>query len=638
MSWHVLKGLLEAGSTREGISGTRALVIGAIVAVVVALPIPGLAEEPTFDHVVIDADNPSDPHSKTVGDVDGDGLVDAIVASSSNGGMYWYEYPDWTKHAIRANGSWTTDMQVIDIDGDGDLDVVASEDGGVLNWYENPRPGGDPRSDVWTEHLIGTAGSSHHDLEVADVDGDGDADVVTRQRGNTFFWRQDGPATWTQITINTRNGEGTSLGDLDGDGDFDVAHNGFWMEQVSSTNWVEHEIDPNWPADVGVLIADLDGDGNNDVVLAASESTNERFSWYEAADPVNGPWTEHVIDPTTSFFHTFKAADMDLDGDLDLVTAEMHQSTDPDEVSVYLNDGDAVSWTQLVVATSGSHNLRLADFGSDGDVDIFGANWNDSAPNTADIEMWENQLNPALSLDQWQRHIVETSMPWRAVFVAGEDLNSDGLPDIVTGGWWYPNPGSLNGTWVRTLIGAPMNNMAAVGDFDSDGDLDVLGTDGKASGGNFSWAQNDGNGDFTIFDIAPGSGGGDFLQGVSVDQVIAGGGEEIVLSWHDGVPGTTMLTVPNDPTDPNWPLEVISPTTNGEQVATGDIDGDGLIDVHLGTTWLRQLSDGSFETRPGVTLSGGVPDRVSMADLDGDGDLDVVIGAEGAPLLIWGEN
>jgi len=104
------------------------------------------------------------------------------------------------------------------------------------------------------------------------------------------------------------------------------------------------------------------------------------------------------------------------------------------------------------------------------------------------------------------------------------------------------------------------------------------------------------------------------------------------------VPGTTMFTIPNDPTDANWPLEVISPTANGEQVATGDIDGDGLIDVHLGTTWLRQLSDGSFETRPGVTLSGGVPDRVSMADLDGDGDLDVVIGAEGAPLLIWGEN
>jgi hypothetical protein len=427
------------------------------------------------------------------------------------------------------------------------------------------------------------------------------------------------------------------LGDLDGDGDLDVAHNGFWMEQASPIDWVEHEIDPNWPADVGVLIIDIDGNGNNDVVLAASESSNERFSWYEAADPVNGPWTEHVIDPTTSVLHTFKAADMDLDGDLDLVTAEMHQSADPDEVSVYLNDGDALSWTQLVVATSGSHNLRVADFGSDGDIDIFGANWNDSAPNTADIEMWESQLQSGLPLDQWQRHIVETSMPWRAVFVAGEDINTDGLPDLVTGGWWYPNPGALGGNWVRTPIGAPLNNMAAVYDFDSDGDMDVLGTNGQHSGDDFSWARNDGTGVFTNFDIAP-SGGGDFLQGVSVDQVIAGGGTEIVLSWHNGGPGTSMFTVPGDPTDPNWPLPVISPTRNGEQIATGDIDGDGLIDVHLGTNWLRQLGDGSFETRPGVTMSGGVPDRVSMADIDDDGDLDVVIGAEGARLLIWGEN
>ena len=90
----------------------------------------GFAELP-FDHVVIDPSNPDDPHCKTLGDIDGDGMLDAIVASSSGAGMFWYEYPTWTKRTIRASGSWTTDMQAADIDGDGDLDVVIP-DGSAL--------------------------------------------------------------------------------------------------------------------------------------------------------------------------------------------------------------------------------------------------------------------------------------------------------------------------------------------------------------------------------------------------------------------------------------------------------------------------------------------------------------------------
>jgi len=595
------------------------------------------AQPPTFQHVVIDATNPSDPHCKALGDIDGDGFLDALAASSSGGGLFWYEYPNWTEHPIRASGSWTTDMQVADIDNDSDLDVVIPNSSG-LQWYENPLPGGDPRTSAWTAHLIGSAGANNHDVEVGDVDGDGALDVVTRKKsdGLTYLWRQESPTSWTRITISTTDGEGTALADLDDDDDLDVVHNGFWVEQVDLTTWVEHTIDSNWSDDVGALAVDINDDGDLDVVLAPSESSG-RFSWYETADPVNGPWTEHSIDPGVSYFHTFKAADMDRDGDLDLVTAEMHQSSNPDEVSVYLNEGDGLTWSQLVVATSGSHNLRIGDIGNDLDIDIYGANWTDSAPNSAVIEMWENQSGP-LSLEGWQRHILETSLPWQAVFVDGGDLNGDGLPDLVTGGWWYPNPGDLDGVWTRTPLGAPLHNMAAVHDFDGDGALDVLGTDGQVSGEQFSWAQNDGSGQFTIRSITNTPTGGDFLQGVSVDQVIAGGETEVVLSWHNGASGTSMFTVPADSTAASWPLASISATTNQEQVPTGDLDGDGDTDIHLGSDWLRQESDGSFTTQNGVTVSGGVPDRVVLADIDGDTDLDVVIGVEFGQRLIWGES
>ncbi len=100
---------------------------------------PAGAQGLAFEHEVIDPANPSDPHCKTLGDINGDGFPDALAASSSGDGMYWYEYPDWTKHAIRGSGSWTTDMQTADIDGDGDPDVIIPNSSG-LQWYENPRP------------------------------------------------------------------------------------------------------------------------------------------------------------------------------------------------------------------------------------------------------------------------------------------------------------------------------------------------------------------------------------------------------------------------------------------------------------------------------------------------------------------
>ena len=100
-----------------------------------------VAAELTFQHVVVDATNPANPHCKTLGDIDGDGQLDAVAASSSGGGMFWYEHPGWTQHTIRASGSWTTDMQAGDIDGDGDLDLAAANRCPVIanRVYENGR-------------------------------------------------------------------------------------------------------------------------------------------------------------------------------------------------------------------------------------------------------------------------------------------------------------------------------------------------------------------------------------------------------------------------------------------------------------------------------------------------------------------
>ncbi len=623
----------------------RRAVLAAIVLLAAASShAPVAAQEIPFRHTVIDADGPSDPHCKTVGDINGDGYLDALVASSSGGGMYWYAYPDWRKHAIRASGSWTTDMQVGDIDGDGDLDVVIPNGSG-LHWYENPLSGGgDPAVDAWREHRIGSEGQDNHDVELGDLNGDGRLDVLTRRKrgGGTFVWLQESPLDWTQVTASSRNGEGSALGDLDGDGDLDIAADGSWLEnQAGGTTWLEHRFDPGAPGDVGVHIADLDGDGRNEIVLAPSESSSGVLAWYRSDTPRSGAWTKRIVDGSVSFLHTFKTADMDGDGDLDLVTAEMHQSSDPDEVGIYFNDlagGREENWAQQVVATSGSHNLRVGDFGNDGDVDIFGANWSDDAPNGAVIDLWENQSGPPepLPLDDWTRHLIDGALPWRAVFVGASDLDGDRRTDIVAGGWWYRNPGDAAGSWTRRAVGAPLNNMALLRDLDGDGDDDVLGTDGRPDGAAFSWARNDGSGGFEILsNIEPAD--GDFLQGIAGASFAAGEPERIALSWHAGGRGVQMLTVPTDPATETWAWARISSDSQDEALSAGDLDGDGDLDLFQGTQWLR--NDGASWSAHAASTVFADPDRSRLADLDGDGDLDAVVGPEGDSVdLVWLRN
>ena len=103
----------------------------------------GATAQIPFRHIVIDRDCPMQPHCKTVGDINGDGFVDVLAASAFGQGLFWYVYPNWTKHRIDS-GDFTTDMQVGDVDKDGDWDVIIPKTDIGLVWYENPRPKGDP--------------------------------------------------------------------------------------------------------------------------------------------------------------------------------------------------------------------------------------------------------------------------------------------------------------------------------------------------------------------------------------------------------------------------------------------------------------------------------------------------------------
>ena len=151
------------------------------------------------------------------------------------------------------------------------MDVLAGA-WASITWWEND---GTPADDDWTEHTIDNGFSSAYSVYAADVDGDGDMDVLGASKAldDISWWENDGtPATgtWTEHPIDAEFDGAWSVNaaDVDGDGDMDVLGAAYyhdditWWENDGSQSWTEHTIDPDFNGAFSVYAVDVDGDGD----------------------------------------------------------------------------------------------------------------------------------------------------------------------------------------------------------------------------------------------------------------------------------------------------------------------------------------------------------------------------------------
>ncbi|MFZ5917183.1 MAG: invasin domain 3-containing protein [Chloroflexota bacterium] len=466
-------------------------------------------------------------------------------------GSVWAAIPfDGTGHIVGTQAARFWTIASADLDGDGDLDLITGSDshaGYELIAWQND---GTPFQDGWSQQNIGDL-STVYGIAVGDLDNDGDLDIVSGQDSapRLLAWQNDGTpfdGGWTSQSLGSppTRVESVALGDLDNDDDLDVVTGTGLDEWVASTNY-------------------------------------RVIAWQNDGTPFSDTWNANTVYTVTYSVHSVALGDLDNDGWLDIVAGVNHApalgtANDPAppetwhpnyELRAYQNDGTPfdTAWPQTNVgrdpewATFASNHyhgywgatifaVTIVDLDDDGFLDIASAEHIEA---DYQIKVWQNDGTPFDGLPAeehwtWRPTAVWIQAPWMnsSVYdITSGDFNHDGYIDLAT----------ASGEYYETVIwendGHPFGTVIS----DTTWIRNNLGQ--STSEGALSITAGDLDGD-TYLDLAHGS--GDFWST---------GGDHNVLAWRNRSGGTHVV------------IEDL-PTSSGTQVITATLGTGASLTVY----------------------------------------------------------
>ncbi|PKL39156.1 MAG: hypothetical protein CVV44_09835 [Spirochaetae bacterium HGW-Spirochaetae-1] len=545
-------------------------------------------------------------------DIDGDSYMD-IVATSYEFTMgtpvgtdeiAWWKNDGsgtFTKNIITDTFEYPQYLSVADMDFDGDLDVICQGkfDGGQIYWWEN---GGDGTS--WTEHAIT---SSYHNMlyfDVYDMDGDSDMDLVSFSDSTAY-----GSADYVNFCNNQINlGYGWSMSSI---------ISLFASGGIGSAHFL--------------YLADFNNDTYQDILVGGYYGVR----WYMNSGN-NTSYTEYEIgDISTTDNMSHKAvADIDNDGDSDVFSIVSNTGT---EILWYDNAMGTSGWEQdweaftITTDSKGIDRLRAFDVNDDGKTDLIGG-----SQNFGDICWWEN--NGVYGDSSWLKHQVASTFTG-ICGVDAADFNGDGVVDIlgtrISGeiAWWDISHTDWFSRTIDSSNGSPAAPYPV--DIDGDGDLDLIG--GYANLGEVVLYENHGDASF----IDPVTIDSSFTSpysfyAVDLDRdndvdIIVSGSADIAWYENDGDNNFTRHDVAND-------------LSYAYSVCAADLNGDDEIDLictsHYNNAIFWWDNDGNETFATKHILDGNInwPKSIAVGDIDGNSTVDVVVAGSGTSGLAWYNN
>lgn len=618
------------------------------------------------------------PKSITSGDFDNDGSLDLSVANAESNNMSILLGEGNGNFGTASNytaGSMPVSLCAADLSEDGYLDLAMANAGSD---NISIRLGNGDGTFGPISHYA--AGPGPRAIIACDVDGDGHSDLCAADgASNTVaVLLGNGEGTFTPANFYTANNAPYSLAasDFDGDRDMDLATPNFASNAVSvlinesallvaTTEPEQNALDVTKSTDVSATFnIEVDATTVNDttfVVYGAQSGTHQGAINYSSItstatfDPIydfiDGEvihacltqeiqaligvhlggyvwnFTTEVTTPSDGSFGSplsfpvgnqprgVFGGDFDMDGDIDIAA-----TSNPNSIAILLNDGNGMfSAPSYTAVQNDPIALFGADLDGDGDIDLVSAH---NEPGTSHLVVVKNDGSGVFT-------VFATYAP--AILgqhVTGGDFDADGDVDVVmTDGWGSSsnvrimlNNGNGNlsgpytysaGTWARGVV---------VIDVDNDGDLDLAVT--NSGNDNISVLLNDGNGNFS--DLA------NFSVGDSPTSVFANdfSGDGFIDIATANYGGSNVTVILNDG-DGTFSGPVAYQTgSQTRYVSGGDFDGDG--DIDLATTIngadsvgvLLNNGDGSFADVSTYQV-GTNPWGIQPADYDGDGDLEL---------------
>jgi len=350
-----------------------------------------------FEHQVIDA-NPLGRQNDVclIGDINGDGRNDIVIGSKyGDNNLVWYENPTWERHIIA-----TTHLEaggvLVDITGNGKLDIVAGNPMDApegytnteLYWFECPQV----PNQRWSTHLITSNFKKYHDQSAGDVDGDGQIEIVFASQGAKVLAYFDipidprvspWPGSHCHIIAENLEVEGVCIVDIDGDGENEIVAGPNVFKRNADRTWTRTELLSDFDPRTCLAVADLNGDGMPDIVLTEGERDKSKVIWLE-----NPNWEAHLLADDFFHPHSVEVADFDGNGLLDIFVGEMglRGYSNPREV-IFRNQGGG-KFEMEVVGNLPTHGATVGDISGNGLPDIVGKPY-DSGKDRVDL--WLNR-------------------------------------------------------------------------------------------------------------------------------------------------------------------------------------------------------------------------------------------------------